>query len=94
MTKDCYYEKKENGDLLFYKVDIYDILCYNIYHIYIHTHDEMANISACAWDFIFVGVYWISLVACAIAQATSGDTDLLWEAMLGKVVGPHFQKNI
>lgn len=48
MTKDCHYEKKENGDLLFYEVDIYDILCYNIYHIYIHTRDETANVSACA----------------------------------------------
>lgn len=70
------------------------VIIYN--HIYIHTHDDVAKVSACAWDFIFVGMYWISLGACAIAQATpSVDTqDLLWEAMLGKVVGPHFQMNI
>lgn len=72
-------KKKENGNLLFYEVDIYDIVRYNIYYIYIHTRDEMANVSACAWDFIFVGVYWISLVACAMAQATSGDTQIYCE---------------
>lgn len=48
------------------------------------------------WDYAFVGVYWISLVAGTITQAIpQGDMRFTgWEAVLDNLVGPHFQKNI